>query len=445
MAAQGTWMRTLGVVLLGYGRMGKAAHSALKEIVGKLEGEGIQVRVLAILDSDHRLIKTLKSAGGPKAVLVPENGFTPIPISVILRREVGLGKHEEFLVYDATCSATHCGHLEDICENFPQALYVGEKPIFTEESQLSCLDRFPGRIFCNLVESQNEVTLKLAEMQQDGLRFERLRFWRINSVALLKVFAGQKRVGITEGALLDKSIHDLALTSLLLHGQSAWHCESIVEEAVNLAYMPPSAEPAAAFTEHRTEGATDVAGFAKLHWMTPTPVETEFSYGWVGVGRFDDLCAEAGRPRLRGLLSGFGLDESKWLSRAIVDGGENGPFEQQEARILIAGGVQAGKQVRLVVNFLRRPEIRPFVFDTGTREFLTLGCHEHGNNSLARVFETMIRECVEDKREGSPYGSEIIREIHSACFAIRATALSAQLQHGEASENMELCPSAMLR
>ncbi len=167
-------------------------------------------------------------------------------------------------MYDATCSATHYGHLEDICENFPQAVYVGEKPIFTEEGQLPALERFPGRVFCNLVESQNEVTLKLAEMQRNGLRFRRLRFWRINSVALLRVFAGQKRVGITEGALLDKSIHDLALTSLLLHGQGAFGCESIVEEAVNLAYMPPFAEAAAAFSAHRTEGAADVAGFAKL-------------------------------------------------------------------------------------------------------------------------------------------------------------------------------------
>ncbi len=59
-------MRTLGVVLLGYGRMGKAAHSALKEITGKFESEGIQVQVVAILDSDRRLIKSLKVAGGPE-------------------------------------------------------------------------------------------------------------------------------------------------------------------------------------------------------------------------------------------------------------------------------------------------------------------------------------------------------------------------------------------
>ncbi len=436
-------MRTLGVVLLGYGRMGKAAHSALLEITGKFEGEGIQLRVLAILDSNRRLIKTLKTACGQNAVLVPENGFTPIPISVILRREIGLGLQEEFLVYDATCSATHYGHLEDICENFPRAIYVGEKPIFTEESQLRTLDKFPGRVFCNLVESQNEVTLKLAELQQNGLRLRRLRFWRLNSVALLRVFAGQKRVGITEGALLDKSIHDLALTYLLLHGQGACPCEPVVEEAVDLAFLPPSAEPAAAFSDQRTAGATDVAGFAKLKWMTPAKVETQFNYGWVGVGRFDDLCREVRRPPLRGLLPTFGLDEANWLSRAIVDGGENGPFEQQEARILIAEGVQAGKQVRLVVNFLRRPEIRPFVFDTNTHEFLTLGCHEHGTNSLARVFETLIRACAENNREGTAYGAEIIREIHSSCFAIRERARSTQLSFREARENAGLCPPVM--
>ena len=432
-------MLTLGVVLLGYGRMGKAAHSALKEITGKLESKGIEIRVLAILDSDRQLIKNLKAANVPKAVLVPENGFTPIPVSVILRREVGLAPNDKFLVYDATCSATHYGHLEDICENFPQAIYVGEKPIFTEESQSAALTRFPGRVFCNLVESQNEVTLKLADLQRNGLRFRRLRFWRINSVALLRVFAGQKRVGITEGALLDKSIHDLALTSLLLHGQGADHCEAFVENAVNLAYMPVSAEPSAAFIEQPSDGATDVAGFANLRWTTPAPVATEFSYGWVGVERFDDLSSHAGRPQLRGLLASNGLEEAKWLARGVVDGGENGLFEQQEARILIAEGVQGDRQVRLVVNFLRRPEIRPFVFDTATKEFLALGRHEHGNNSLARVFETLIHACVDSQSDGSPYGEEIIREIHSACFAIRERALCSDSGFDESAESAELC------
>ncbi len=179
--------------------------------------------------------------------------------------------------------------------------------------------------------------------------------------------------------------------------------------------------------------------------MTPTPVETEFSYGWVGVGRFDDLCAEAGRPRLRGLLSAFGLEEAKWLSRGVVDGGENGSFEQQEARILIAEGVEAGRPVRLVVNFLRRPEIRPFVFDTSTREFLALGSHEHGNNSMARVFETLIRACVEKKSADYAYGAEIIREIHSACFAIRERALSSQLPSDDGCEAGVLSAPAMAR
>jgi hypothetical protein len=438
-------MRTWGVVLLGYGRMGKAAHSALREITGQFAGEGVQIRVLAILDSDRRLIQSLKSAEGPKAVLVPENGFTPIPVSVILRREVGLGPQDEFLVYDATCSATHFGHLEDICEHFPRAIYVGEKPIFTDAEQLPALDHFPGRIFCNLVESQNEVTLKLAEMQRNGLRFRRLRFWRINSVALLKVFAGQKRVGITEGALLDKSIHDLALTSLLLHGQGVWHCEPVVQEAVNLAYMPPAAEPSTAFSEYRTEGATDVAGFARLHWSAPAPVTAEFNYGWVGVKRFDDLCARVPRPRLRGLLSSFGLEERKWLSRTVVDGGENGSFEQQEARILVAEGVETGKPVRLVVNFLKRPEIRPFVFDTGAQEFQPLAQHEHGNNSLARVFENLIRGCLHKERLSAAYGADIIQEIHSACFAIRERALSVSAAPHDVNQSRELCSPVLVR
>ena len=432
-------MKILGVVLLGYGRMGKAAHSAFKEIAGKLEGKGIQIRVLAILDSDRRLIKSLKTADGPKAFLVPENGFTPIPISVILRREVGLNPQDSFLVYDATRSATHYDHLDDICENFPSAIYVGEKPIFTEASQLKALEKFPGRIFCNLVESQNEATLKLRELQAHGMRFHRLRFWRINSVALLKVFAGQKRVGITEGALLDKSIHDLALTSMLLHNQGALLSDALVEEAVNLAYMPHAAGPAEAFSALRTEGAMDVAGFAKLNWLTPSTMQTEFSYGWVGVGRFDDLCADAGKPRLRGLLSAYGLEESKWLFRAMVDGGENGSFEQQESRILVAEGSQYGKQVDLVVNFLRRPDIRPFVFDAGKQEFLELGHHEHGINSLARVFQAILQSSAEKRDECSPYGTEIIREIHSACFAIRERALSVDLASDENSESHESC------
>jgi hypothetical protein len=122
-----------------------------------------------------------------------------------------------------------------------------------------------------------------------------------------------------------------------------------------------------------------------------------------------------------------------------VDGAEHGSFEQQEARILVAEGVDACKPVRLVVNFFSRPEIRPFVFDWETQEFLTLWHHEYGNNSLARVFETVIRSCLENNHADSPYGAEIIREIHVACFAIRERALLTGISYDQDSVIHELC------
>jgi len=415
-------MQRVGVVLLGYGRMGRAAHVALGQVSADLEQAGIVPQLLGVFEADESLLGSLPVLMEGKTVLVGSGLSAAVPVSRMLQQELGLRPEDEFLVYDATSSHSHQQNLIDICQTFPRALYLGEKPIFTRRTQLAALELFGPSVLCDFVESQNEATLKLLELQREGLRIDRLRFWRLNSIGLVKLFDRQKRVGVTGGALLDKGVHDLALASVLLRNDSEGNASATVEEATNFAMLPRPASTGngARVSTNGTSLGEAAAGYAKLRWGGSCDVDSEFRYSWVGVERFDEMCVEAGQPSLRDLLERFGLEEDAWLARSPLGPGILNRFEQQEARILLLDGAQRGRPVQLVVNFLRRPGIQPFILDVGTDSFVELGEHRYSANSLARIFDAAIRGYVSQQPLScSPLGARVIHQVHSATFDIQ--------------------------
>jgi hypothetical protein len=418
-------MGDVGIVFLGFGRMGRAAHTSFLQASDQLRKNGIEPRLLAVLETDTEVIRTLPNYTEAKAILVEDASSQRNAISALLRTELGLRTEDEFLVYDATPSPCHQRNLVDVCETFPRALYLGEKPLFTSRSQLSVLDRFADRVLCDFVESQNEAVLKLLEMQRAGFRIERLRFWRMNSTGLRRLLEPEERGGVTGGALLDKGIHDLAVTSILLRNQGLLPITPIVSEARNLTLMPDVAHSVKA--NGNGNGRADAAGYAHIEWLSSEPVNTEFSYSWIGVEAFDDLCARSGQPSLRALLAEHGLYEDAWLSRAPLEQEAFDQLEQQEARVLVVDGTEDGRKVRLIVNFLIRPGIHPFVFHTERREYLNLASHCSSKSSVARIFDLAIGSYV-NKRPliCSPLGSAVIRQVHRTSFDIRDLAFTQQ-------------------
>lgn len=427
-------MRSLEIVVLGFGRMGRAALASLHQISDRLQNSGIHPRLLAVLEADETLIRELPSHTIAKPIFVDTAAANPVAISHLLRSELGIQSGHEFLVYDATPTTCHRTNLVDICQSFPRALYIGEKPLFTTRAGLLTLGRFGGNVLCDFIESQNAAILKLLDMQREGFRIHRLRFWRLNSTGLRKLYEPLKRPGVTGGALLDKGIHDLALASILLRNGGPTPVTSRVEEAINLSLMPHLV-PAeyASGTQSTTpglipgggNGATDAAGHARICWRSSFEVDAEFRYGWIGVDRFDELCTSLGQPSLRALLAGYGLEESAWLARAPLDEKPFDSLEQQEARVLVVDGTCRGRNEQLVVNFLDRPGIEPFIFHAGREEFLDLGQHSYGETSLARVFALAIRDYVGGKAlVRSPLGATVIHEAHRLAFDISDEAFS---------------------
>ena len=401
--------------------MGRAAHTSLLQASERLRKTGIEPRLLAVLEANTELIRTLPNYTDAKAILV--DGTAAIPVSALLRSELGMRAEDEFFVYDATPSPCHQRNLVDVCEHFPRALYLGEKPLFTSRAQLPLLDRFGDRVLCDFVESQNEAVLKLLEMQRTGFRIQRLRFWRMNSTGLRRLLEPEERAGITGGALLDKGIHDFAVTSILLRNQGLLPITPIVTEARNLALMPDVV--AHRKTYANGNGRPDAAGYAHIEWISSQPVDTEFSYSWIGVDRFDDLSVQLGQSSLRALLAEHGLDEDEWLARAPLDQEPFDKFEQQEARVLAVDGTEDGRDARLIVNFLIRPGIHPFIFHTGRGEYLDLGSHCSSKSSVARIFDLAIRSYV-NKRPLSctPLGSAVIQQVHRTSFDVRDLAFT---------------------
>ena len=245
----------------------------------------------------------------------------------------------------------------------------------------------------------------------------------MNSTGLRRLLEPEERGGVTGGALLDKGIHDLAVTSILLRNQGLLPITPIVSEARNLTLMPDFAQSIKA--HGNGNGRADAAGYAHIEWISSEPVNTEFSYSWIGVEAFDDLRSQSGQPSLRALLAEHGLDEDVWLSRAPLEQEPFDKFEQQEARVLVVDGTEDGRKVRLIVNFLIRPCIHPFVFHTERGEYLDLGPHCSPKSSVTRIFDLAIGSYV-SKRPlvCSPLGSAVIRQVHRTGFDIRDLAFT---------------------
>jgi hypothetical protein len=310
-------MHRLNIVFLGFGRMGQAAFASLNQITDRLRQEGIDPHLRAVFEADENLIPVLPNLTGAKAIFVDTSAAQTVALHDLLHQQLGLKAQDEFLIYDATPSTCHLKNLVAVCEHYPRAIYLGEKPLFTRRTGLIALKHFGNRILCDFVDSQNEAVLKLLAMQRGSLRIEHLRFWRLNSSGLQKLSAPQNGRGIEGGALLDKGIHDIALAAILMRNQQITAASWTVQEAANLAFMPPTPN---------SDGFPDAAGYARIHSLGPPSVNAEFHYSWIGVDRFDDLSTGIGHPSLRALLNCHGLEEPSWLWRT--------PGEE-EARIAI--------------------------------------------------------------------------------------------------------------
>ncbi|MBZ5667304.1 MAG: hypothetical protein LAO30_22220 [Acidobacteriia bacterium] len=430
-------MLRVPLLLLGFGKMGGAAFRSFLSVGESLRGDGIAVDLLGILEADQKVLEEQRVphvTGNAKLVVSSASGG--VPLRETLYTALGLQAPDRFVVFDATPSHCHHSNLIEICEGFPHALYLGEKPLFTSREQLCSLDRFGQRVCCDFVENLSLPMIGIGKMIREGFSIRTLRFWRLNSSGVLKVLLPEERVGVTGGALLDKAIHDLSATSMLLENSAG----AFVEDAVILSFMPFSGNPiyvnrflSSLGTTHKEIGlhadgswTADAAGFAKTRWLTDSHcARAEYAYSWIGIDQFEQLAIRSGYPSLRGEMRNFDFDESSWLYREHKDAGLFTSFEQQEVRLAIIEGQMDGIPVQLVANFLDRPGIAPFLFETRTKTFINLDGPRYGANSLCRILDQTIRSYALSEPElNCSISGRVINQAHRAAFDIRDYAFS---------------------
>jgi hypothetical protein len=409
-------MRRVKIVFLGFGRMGQAAFASLKEIQKGLLEQSIEPCLLAIFEADEKLIPAIEPITGAKPVFVDKNPGSPGQLSRLFRRDVAIDGQDEFLVYDATPSNCHLANLVAVCSGFPRAIYLGEKPILTSREGLAVLGRYQDRVLCDFVDTQNDAILKLLELQRNGLVIRKMRFWRLNSSGLQKLAMPHCRRGVEGGALLDKGIHDIALSTVLLRNQKQFPARWMVDDASIFAWMP-NCSPA--LTGHPE--MADAAGYANIHSGSGS-TSVEFHFSWIGVRRFCTLTRELGKAPLPALMGRLGLKEASWLWHPYD------PWKclyEEEARIAIIEGRHQGRDRQLVINLLTRPGIRPFIFDATDSAFLPLSMHSVSKTPLARVLESAIQSVGSSKTLAFDIlGASTIRQAHQTCFDIQDRANS---------------------
>lgn len=417
----------------GLGHMGTRGLQALLLVADDLRPRGVEVSVRALLDVDRAITgtvqQTLANLSPTPEILVQERS-APVDLARLIEN---FAQHDDeaakYLVYDASPNRFHFPNLKSVLP-LPNTLYLTEKPMLSDSSELIELENlcrtspdkhtaFASRVFCDLIETQSEVCLHLADMVASGdLEIDDLVFFRLSSSGISKARRIAERSGVQGGAFIDKAIHDISVTLALLGGASANRTSVAVTSATPLCFLPRTEGSRTGLLDGLnriwsgvrsfTEWPADGASIVQTEWHCGVKVvPVTYSASWVGVQPFDDLrCRRAAdTPALSDILvRGEGCPE--WLyARSAAPG-----FINEDARLLQINGRLRGAPTTLLVNFLAASKsVAPWIWDCSARRILPIPRRKYGANSLARVFEhVLLRDTA-----SSPLGIDFDSALHA--------------------------------
>ena len=200
----------------------------------------------------------------------------------------------------------------------PGVTYFGEKPLLTDKRQLKALDSCE-RFFCDFIETESRVVRTLQRVIGDSdFEISKLSFWRLGSTALKKIFDPETRTGVTGGALVDKTPHDLSITLALLGGDRPDKLQADVMAASVYSFLPaywpslvgstpvllsgkdlPMTRITSGFVKQEGEDWTaDGGGWARVRWRDAAngPIEAEHFFSWIGVREFENISTSKDSP-----------------------------------------------------------------------------------------------------------------------------------------------------
>ncbi len=410
-------MAPVRTLINGLGHMGARGLQTLLVVSEDLRQRGADVSIRALLDVDRaiaaRVQQTLSAVSPAPEILVQDRaasaGLARLIEDFAQRDRDGA----MYFVYDASPNRFHFLNLKSVL-SLPDTLYLTEKPMLSDSAELSELERhcstspavhaaLASRVFCDLVETQSEACLHLADMVASGdLEIDALTFFRLSSSGIAKTRRIAERGGVQGGAFVDKAIHDISVTLALLGCASPNACSVDVTRATPLCFLPCAERSHAGLLDglnrvwsgvrSLTEWPADGASIVQMQWRCgEKTVPVVYNASWVGVNCFEILRRQraANEPALSALLArATGCPD--WLyARTTAPG-----FLDEDARLLEIDGRLRGVSTKLLVNFLAASRsIAPWIWNCSARRALPIPRRKYGSNSLARVFEhTLLRE-----------------------------------------------------
>lgn len=422
------------LVVNGLGHMGVRGLQAFQSVAQDLHAQGRNVAVRALLDVDRsvpdRLQKLLPVLSPAPEILVRDRAAA-LDLADLLRgymdREPAL-----FLVYDASPSRFHFSNLKSVL-SASGALYLAEKPIVANAAELLALEHLAAasnaaldaRVFCDLVETQSAVSLHLRDLVAAGdLQIDALRFFRLSSSGISKTSHRGERRGVQGGAFIDKAIHDISVTLALLSADCTEPVDVRVASAAPLCFLPASDGVRTGLldgsnhiwsgTRSLTEWPADGASVVETEWRCGSrSIPVTYHASWIGVRLFDELFAQRfpGAPGVHRIAASYPGCPAWLYARTAVPG-----LLSEDARLLEITGRLRGAPTRLLVNFITAKGLAPWIWDASAGAALPIPARKYGANSLARVFEHVLRGSAEPVSAGIDFSAAL--RAHQALWAI---------------------------
>lgn len=424
---------SVAFVILGFGYMGNRALAAIAEVRDVLQTANVAVDLAAIVDINDSVLKEAPALAGQfgfnLATSRTYGGLAELVEDLASIRHT----HDRVVLYDATSPERHYGNM--VVAATVGLDYLGEKPLVTQPGHLEALGDMGIRAWCNFIETQGRVFRTLArEIANHELKIVSFEFWRYGSTGCKKVFEPGKRESVRGGALLDKAAHDLSIVLGLVGVASLedWTVRWVSATQFMPAHIFALFAGTPRFMGHDDSWVADLrSGLAEQDDGVGTAdaefhmdmdlviagregshdVSAKFHFSWIGVPDSGD--------GLERQMARFGYDRDSWCGHEtqvieLAKSTRGAGYMVEEARIgIITAERPTGEEVHLVCNFLGKLQSDPWLesVENNQRTPVELVAAQFGDNSLARVFESVVLEVI-GEREADLIGIESARIVH---------------------------------
>ena len=389
-------MHKIGIIIGGAsGYMGQKGVGALESLEKELRNIDVEIDFVFLVDPNP-IIEEILVECFPNLRLNAAIKIFNSMLSEALASVEDFRRDEIYpvLVYDASPTTAHIDNLAFITERSDSSiLYLGEKPIFTDLSEIKFYEHEieHGReFFCELIETVNPVFTAINNYLETEIlhpSINRISLWRAGCSGLKKaVTVG--RDGVEGGALEDKSLHDLSITVGILGVQNIKRTSVTSAKVHSLIphskyYEDGSVSFLTIGNRETTSIETDLRGELEcpadglfsmdVEWeVASRTVCSNYLFSWLGVNEspieseFAERLSSLGFPPFVEEDTGNALMPRRWLDIAnpTVEtfAGKNFELRMDEARVGVIEFERNGERNYIVCNFLAKYNIRRFAY-----------------------------------------------------------------------------------